>query len=283
MTFDVKIVVFVDVPNTVEQANQIKVFSQIGYTTLVDSIHKRDYNYLFKNTVSARMFIQEDEELYMFDRDDLRQDMLLVPDFAVIFHDDKEIENADWSRIYKFIEQHLFDLPVNKENNDKVEELMGKPVCMAAEPATEDVVMSRGNDYYNLETKLLVDEDIMLYEVTKPFTDLPYTTVTRNFSSKGHLPFFTDLFICQSWGVARNDIAFLQHTWNELQMDGVFDLDQLLKNATEKCLPSETNVPEPEPEVYRRDLRSVVQIIEEKKSRKSKIVPDYIKNKSILS
>lgn len=280
MTLDVKIVVFVDVPNTVEQANQIKALTKTGYSILVDSIHKRDYHYLHKNTVSARMFVQEDEDLFMFDRNDLKQDMLLVPDFAVIFHDDTEIINADWVRIYKFIEQHLYDLPLDKENTELVEDLLGKPVTMAAEPANEEIIIARGNDFYNLETKFLEEEDIMLYEVTKPFTDLPYTSVTRNFSKKGHLPFFTDLFICQSWGVARNDIMFLKHTWEQFKMDGVFDLEALMKAATEKCLPSETNLPEPEPEVYRRDLKHVEEIISEKKSRKSKVIPEYIKNKS---
>lgn len=117
----------------------------------------------------------------------------------------------------------------------------------------------------------------MLYEVKKPFTDLPYTSVTRNYSKKGHIPFFTDLFICQSWGVARSDIAFLKHMWNELKMDGDFDLEKLMKAATEKCYPSDDNIPEPEPEVYRRSLDNVVLILNEKEQRQVQIIPDFIK------
>lgn len=283
MTLDVKIVVFVDVPNTTEQAYQIKIFNNLGYCTLVDSLHKRDYSYLFENTMNGRMFIQEEDEVYMFDRNDLRQEMYLVPDFALIFGEDKEVTEADWSKIYKYLEQHLTDSMLDVNNAIEVEGFMGKPLLEIAEPENDVAVSYRGDDFYSLETRYLEEDDIMLYEVKKPFTDLPYTSITRNYSNKGHTPFFTDLFICNSWGVARSDVAFLKHTWGQFKMEGEFDLEELMKKATEKCLPSETNIPEPEPEVYRRDLLTVLDIIKEKKSRNQKIIPDYIKNKTNLA
>lgn len=280
MTFEVKIVVFVDKPNTIEQTNQIKVFTDLGYATLVDSLHKRDYNYIYKNTVNARLFIQEDENVYMFKREDLLPDMLLTPDFIIVFPDDADISEDNWNRIQQYVEEHVTDSIIDMTNTMKVNELMGKPVELKAEKLPEVIEGNRGNDFYNLETRFLEDLDIMLYEVTKPFTDLPYTSVTRNYSKKGHKPFFTDLFICQSWGVARADIAFLKHTWEQFKMAGEFDLDAMMQEAIEKCLPSETNIPEPEPEVYRRSLNDVISILAEKKSRNSKIIPDFIKNKN---
>jgi hypothetical protein len=124
----------------------------------------------------------------------------------------------------------------------------------------------------------------MLYQVIKPFTDLPYTSVTREYSRKGHIPFFTDLFICQSWGVARNDIGFLQHMWTELKMDGEFNLDALMKDATEKCYPSDSAIPSAEPEVYRRCIDDVVQILQEKIIRKGgRNLPSFIKSQSQMS
>lgn len=279
MTLDVKIVVYVDNPNTVEQANQIKVFNDLGYATLVDAKHKHDYHYIYRNAVNAKLFIQEDEEVFMFERSDLKPDMILTPDFMVVFNEGKEITSEDWNRINQYLQEHLTDSMIDMTNTMKVHEIMGKPVQVTADEMDVITPSSRGNDFYNLETRYLEDDDIMLYEVLKPFTDLPYTSVTRNFKKKGHLPFFTDLFICNSWGVARSDISFLKHTWEQFKMEGEFDLEKMMQEATEKCLPSETNIPEPEPEVYRRDLISVMSIIEEKKSRNSKLIPDYIKNK----
>lgn len=283
MTIDVKFVVFVSTPNTAEQARHISIFSKLGYTTLVDSIHGRNYEWLYRNSVSARFFIQEKEEVYMFDRDDLKKEMLLVPDFALIFPDDKILENADWSRVYKYIESHLTDTMEDLDNSQKVQELLGKPVIALPTIIEEPLEISRGSEFYNLETRYLEEEDIMLYEVTKPFTDLPYTSVTCNYSTKGHKPFFTDLFIAPSWGVARNDIAFLKHTWEKFNMEGDFDLEAMLKEATEKCVPGENYIPEPEPIVYRRTISDVLDILVWKKNRAIKVVPDYIKNKPNLA
>lgn len=279
MTFDVKVIVFVDNPNTVEQKNQIQTFNRLGYSALVDSIHKRNYEWLYKNIINGRFFIQDGEEVYMFDREELMKEVLLVPDFSIVFPDDKEILEADWSKIYKYIEAHITSTMEDLAITEEVEKLMGKPLVLHHEPL-EEIKIDRGTDYYNLETRYLEEDDVMLYEVTKPFTDLPYTSVTRNYSKKGHLPFFTDLFIAPSWGVARSDIAFLNYTWKEFKMEGDFNLDELMKTAIQKCTPNEDFIPEPEPTVYRRDIQSVIEILEMKKTRMCKVIPEYIKNKN---
>lgn len=277
MTFDVKIVVYVDNPNTTMQTNHIKTFTQLGYTTLVDAIHKHDRDHIYNNTKNARLFIQDDEDVYMFTREELRD--AVVPDFAIIFSDDLEIVEENWKQIHQYVKEHLTDSIIDMTNTMKVHTIMGKPTEMKA--ALDLPTLSKENDFYDLHTFYIEEDDIMIYEVLKPFTDLPYTAVTRNYSKKGHLPFFTDLFICQSWGVARSDILFLKSCWDYLLMTGDFNLDKLLKDATEKCLPGENYIPEPEPEVYRRTLKDVVSILKEKKSFKTKSVPDFIKNKSI--
>lgn len=287
MTVDVKFVVFVDLPNTPTQANQINVLNKLGYTCLVDSLHKKNFDWLFKNSVSGRFFVQEEKEnnnLYMFTRDDLTQEMLLVPDFLLVFPDDKEISEVNWAKIFTYLENHLTDTMEDIENSIEVKALLGKPVYVYPEnPETtlNELEAVLTPDYYNLETRYLEEDDIMLYEVTKPNTDLPYTSVTCNYSTKGHKPFFTDLFIAPSWGVSRWDIAFLKHTWEQFQMSGPFDLEAMMKEATEKCLPSENGAPEPEPTVYRRDIASVVNILNTRKLKIiDKVIPDFIKNKN---
>lgn len=280
----VKFVVFVDIPNTMEQAHQISTFNRLGYTTLVDSIHGKNYTWLYRNSENGRFFIQEKEELYMFSREDLKKEMLLVPDFAVIFPDDKTLEDYEWSRIYKYLEAHLTDAMEDVENTEKVQQLLEKPVVATAvaENTLNEPQISKESDFYNLDTRYLENEDIMLYEVTKPFTDLPYTSVTFNYSAKGHKPFFTDLFIAPSWGVAQNDIQFLKHVWEKFNMEGEFNLDKMLKEATENCVPGECHVPAPEPVVYRRTILDVIDILAIKKERSKKVIPDFIKNKPSL-
>jgi hypothetical protein len=269
---DVKFIVFVDRPNTLDQSKIVKTFHDLGYATFVDAIHKNDYDWLIKNVVVGKLFIYDGDIVYMFEKEKLSCDMKFNPDFIVLFHNDAVVTEEDWASIHQYIQQHLTDQVIDMTNTMKVHQLLGKPTTQKAE--LEPVSMVRAqNDHYHFENMYLDEEDIMLYQVLKPFTDLPYTSVTRNFSVKGHVPFFTDLFICQSWGVARTDIAFLKQMWDHLKMDGEFDMEKLMKAATEKCYPSETNIPEPEPEVYRRKLTDVVKILQEKKSR---IIPDFI-------
>jgi hypothetical protein len=273
---DVKFVVFVSKPNTLDESKIVKTFQDLGYATYVDSVHKNDYDWLCKNVIVGRLFIYNGDEVYMFEKEKLSNPMAFTPDFAVLFNNNEEISLEQWKSIHLYIQQHLTDEMIDMTNTMKVHELLGKPTFQKVE--LEDIKMAPQNDHYCFQSKYLEDEDIMLYEVIKPFTDLPYTSVTRNYKEKGHVPFFTDLFICQSWGVARSDIAFLNQMWSYLQMDGDFNLDSLMKAATEKCYPSDDKLPEAEPEVYRRSLEDVTKILDEKKSRFVKTIPDFIKH-----
>lgn len=274
---DVKFIVFVDKPVKNESAHQVKVFSEMGYAPMVDGIHGKDHAWILKNIKVGRLFIQDVDKVYMFDVHELDPSMSWKPDFAIVFHDYEAVDLETWSMIHKFVQEFLLEGEIDMTNAAKVETMLNKPVVEKA--LLEDIPMVKEQDHYSFDTKLL-DEDIRLYEVKKPFTDLPYTSVTRNFSKKGHLPFFTDLFICPSWGVARTDVLFLKYLWDEMKMEGEFDLDQLMKEAVAKCTPSETNVPEPEPEVYRRGMEDVEKILQEKKCKEIKFIPDFLKNKN---
>jgi hypothetical protein len=268
--------VFVNKPNTADEAKIVKTFHDLGYATYVDALHRNDYEWFSRNVVTGRLFIYDGDQVYMFEKEKLTPSMDFTPDFVILFNEDTQISLEQWDAIHKYVQQHLTDEIIDMTNTMKVHELLGKPTTQRVE--LKDVEMAPLNDHYEFECRHLAEEDIMLYEVIKPFTDLPYTSITRNFKKKGHVPFFTDLFICQSWGVARSDMAFLKQMWDYLKMDGVFDLDSLMKAATEKCYPSDNAIPEPEPEVYRRKLDDVIQILNEKKSKQVRIIPDFIKN-----
>ena len=53
-------------------------------------------------------------------------------------------------------------------------------------------------------------------------------------------------------------------------MDGEFDLDHLLKNATEACYPAENTLPAPEPEVYRKNIYDTINVLKEKEMGKAR-------------
>lgn len=274
---DHRFIVFASKPNTEDEAKIIKTFHALGYTTFVDGFHKNDYKWFNKNVVVGRLFIYDGDVVYMFEKNQLPEDMSFTADFVLLFNEDAIVTDDQWNSIHTHIQQHLTDEMIDMTNTMKVHELLGKPTFQKAN--LEPVEAPPENTHYQFESELLKDEDIMLYQVIKPFTDLPYTSVTRNFSNKGHIPFFTDLFICQSWGVARTDIAFLKQMWIHLKMDGEFNLENLMKTATEKCYPSEHNIPQPEPEVYRRPISAVIKILEEKKSKLIRTIPDFIKHR----
>lgn len=277
---DVKFTVFVADPQDSHYGNLLKTFTNLGYVALADGINYKNYNWYQKNIKVGRLFIFDKDELFMFTVDNLDSEMIWLPDFAITFNDDALITEEQWDEIHLYCKQHLTNDVIDMTNTMKVHELLGKPTSMTA--SIEDTPMLEADqDYYGFNRCYLDQQDIMLYEVTKPHTDLPYTSVTKNYSKKGHLPFFTDLFICQSWGVARDDIAFLKEMWKELNMEGDFDIETLMKNATEKCMPKDDQLPEPEPEVYRRSLNDTILILKEKAlGTNRRIVPDFIRNKN---
>ena len=268
-----KIIVYVHDTKDIMTAKMLKTFTDLGYTTMADGKNGKRYQYLYENMVEARMFILNGENLHMYDREALTIDMLWYPDFAIIFQEADHIDDITWEAIRLYCQQHLTDQMIDMTNCMKVHQVMGKPMAATAGLSIEKAEVPVTCDYYSFRRQFVESQDIMLYEVTKPHTDLPYTSVTRFYSKKGHLPFFTDLFICQSWGVARADVGFLKEMWKELQMTGEFDLEKLMKEATEKCMPSDDRLPEPEPEVYRRSLEDTLTILKEKTVGNRRYIP----------
>lgn len=110
--------------------------------------------------------------------------------------------------------------------------------------------------------------DVMLYEVTKPHVDQPFTAVIFNFSQRGHTPFFSSLFICSQWGTTQTDIDFLHKAWNLLEMEGPFDIHEIMHRGVSECFPSPTNgyTPSAEPIVYRRTMEETRAIISQRYS-----------------
>ncbi len=110
---------------------------------------------------------------------------------------------------------------------------------------------------YTLETRLVGNN--MYYQVNRPNTEWPFTTVVYNFNQEGHLNFFTNLHNSGGWGVTRGDYDFMAHCWETLGMEGKYDYETLIAARIKTFYPSEDNpLPSMEPRVWRRDINSVV-------------------------
>lgn len=258
-----KITVFLSTPSTKQEDDIVKRFLELNFAPLVDSNHKKSHEWFINNVkpVPHKLFSFEQQNVYFYEVDDLHTDMDFTPNVLIHWNQGDIIKEEQWRWIrewlvYKFYTCYDF-LDYMNDEILRADLLMKRPEKFIA-TLPEEKPVEENNECYSFQTHFLEEKNTMLYEVKKPFTDLPYTSVIRNFSERGHKAFFPTLYICQSWGVSRYDLSFLSFMWKELKLEGDFDMDLMLKEATEKCYPSENGPPEPEPEVYRRGIPDVL-------------------------
>lgn len=264
-----KITIFVDgEPSRVQDILITKLIKK-GYGPMVDALHSTSYDWFVQNVKPCphRLFTidEKDEEILFYIVDELEPSIMFAPDVLIYFNEDYATESTSWVYIKHWLHFVLFD-SLETEYVIKGEELMKKPYCEVK--TIDEIEMQKQEEgHYSLRKEYIEEDDIMLFEVCKPYTDLPYTSVIRSFSLKGSKPFFTSLYICPSWGVSRYDLPFLKFVWsNDFGFDAAeFDMDLFLKEATEACYPQPGMVPEPEPEVYRRSIEDVKVTLQERK------------------
>jgi hypothetical protein len=249
-----QIVVFVEDTTSAKHANIINEIEALS-PVLVDAKNGSDREKLKSYYNKNARFFYVSEFISMCTPEELE----LRPDFVVSFNDEEEISERDWVCIERTLENAILKIAVA----DHVLEVGKKWLCqfvtatpIGLPPVSEPLDHKQ---HYELFVTEIADRDICLIQVEKPYCDLPYTVVIRNYSQKGRKSFFTDLFICESWGVARKDYEFLEQVWNHWGMEGVYDLDKMLHEATKRCFPQEGEQPEPEPEVYRRPIENVLE------------------------
>lgn len=251
-----QIFVFVDPDQTEKQANIIKVIDQY-YNVFVDAVNGRDITLLKRKfDRSNHRFFFVSEFISMCTLEELE---CVSPDFAIVFQDGLEVGEKEWIMVERYLESLFF--PSNQVSGEVIltaQKLLETRKKTVAHITPTESRVPPPKEFYNLNLKEVKERDIMLIQVDKPFCDLPYTVVIRNYSNNGLKSFFTDLFICQSWGVCRKDYVFLQQVWTHWEMDGEMDLDAMLLAATQRCFPQEGVEPSPEPEVYRRTIDEVL-------------------------
>lgn len=267
-----KLFLFIDTPATDEDKKVHDWFDQ-AYFLLVDAVHKRDKHWLMRNFDKVpHMCFYQDNSIWEFDTiEKLGEDDF--PTLVVCFQDHDVIEESDWMYINQYIQSLLHGCRFDNELLLKAEKFMS--LCMKEKVMQEPDLTSFDMEEdveepvkaYSFRCEVCTAWDTCLVEIVKPYTDLPYTVVLRDFVRDGYLRLFTSIFICQSWGVSRDDHLFLKELWVRLGMEGECDLEKMLKEHTELCFPGKGNVPISEPEVYRNNLEDVIRILKKKKQR----------------
>lgn len=207
---------------------------------------------------NMKFFAFDFEDLIMFDLDAVNE---IEPLVALSMDSFTKMSKDSWMVVYRFLKAVFTDqkdidlseihrlvpvIPVQKEKFQLLKSADKPP-----EPNKE-----YGFDY-------VVENDIAYCQVTKPYTDLPYTAVIRDFSEQGFEPLFTALYVSSSWGVCNLDHAFLVKLWKYLNMDGDLDLENRLAAEIQKCQNGK-----PEPELYRLDIMGVKEQLSAKQKRR---------------
>lgn len=260
-----KFIVFTSNPASADESMLIEAFIKYGINPLVDSINHNNYHWFRKNfeKIPHKFFHVELDTVHPFTLDDLEEEMILTPDLAVYFnHDEQDIP---WETIQLWL--GYFMTPEGKIYHELTQDIQDfisqldisplQPPIISPPPTQKESNLQ--NTSYKFRLEHLTDLDICVYEVIKPHTELPYTSITRNFSTIGHKQFFGDLFICESWGVCSADIHFLRKVWPHLGMQEEYNPDEIYRERVEACFPTPNQVPSSEPEVYRRGMEEVIQ------------------------
>ena len=246
-------------------AHVIQAFDKAGYTPLVDGVHGKQHAWLWSQ------FGDKPHLAFTMDSDCILTSYKLnehherYPSFVWFYNADNVIYETDWMFIKKYVNSLFYGDLMHPISERAMMLLDHTLVVKAVDQETavadlEDDMMDVDDrqDEYHWRKYIVEERDVGLLEIRKPHTDTPYTVVVREFSKRGCLPLFTSLYICDSWGVSRFDAVFLEKLWFFLEMEGEFDLELMLREATERCLPREGHVPEAEPEVYRRSIEDVL-------------------------
>lgn len=232
----------------------------IFYPSFADSVYTTpsDMKLRYKGA-NAKFFAYDGPELFMFDLDKIDE---IEPLLALTMDTFTEMSDGNWEVVKQFL-KHVFEKKLVPEELLHAIHLLVPPPPKIEEKISlfksKEILKPQNTEYmFNYD----VCEDIGFFQITKPYTDRPYTCVIRDFNNAGYEPLFTALYVSQSWGVSNHDHLFLERLWAHLGMSGELDLENRLKKEIELCKNGK-----PEPEVYRADIDVVKAQMSRKKKR----------------
>jgi hypothetical protein len=305
------------------------------------SVH-RAYNVTKVNSIYKDYDSPLVDELISYNVDELEEDMRFTPDILIVYGPDVELNEYDWDCIQQKIHCILFrnantgdQMGGDQLMHKRCEKIMCKPIVQRVDTkpvdgeyvnlfGVEGILTSIKPEYPKLDKPysirqhyiqpikkedIIVVPDIMIYEVTRPNTILPFTVVIKDFATHGIQRLFTDLYGSEDWDVNRTtslfDFSFLQKLWRNLNLPGEFNT-YLVKDRVDRtypgrciCSPVETRnkdtvcpnpdprnpdhcmnrAPDREPTIYRRSLEHVVAVIQHNQIDRSELPDRLIKRR----
>lgn len=251
-----KIILFTEKESSELEKSLLDQFQNEKLLVLVDAKHKNDRDWLMTQFSCPHRFYCFDvnQNLYNVTRDELYE----PPCFVIYFNQDQVVTTFDWEQIDHYMMYLIYGNLLSNRTKRHIRRI--KDVYSTLEPLVK-AEQPNLPQFYEFNSMVIEDRDIALFEITKANNVTPYTTIVRNFSSRGYKPLFTNYFCCNAF---RNDfiaIAFLEKLWKHL-MQGEMDLDEMLKEATQSCYPGDGYIPIAEPEVYQRSMQQVLEMLQ---------------------
>lgn len=270
------------VPTPIE-ADLIAALTSQGHVPLVDSVHStKDWFLNNFHLVSHRAYYNHPfPHLLSGSLEEVDFQIMGRPHFVVFYTTTLEDANVPDPHTWRCITKYLASILNGDDDDSSDEELkegrLGLGSVNVLKPLQHDVVEEEDEEtevgefviersleeyYYKFESKWIKEADLMIYEVKKPFVERPFTVLIERFSTKGAGSLFTDLFSCPDWGKEHLDIKFLESLWTHLGLrdDAPFDMEAMLKHATEACYPNEDGQILAEPKVYRKGITEMEEV-----------------------
>jgi len=262
-----QICVYVSGKPTEKQSSLVVRLTEMGFNVMVDSIH--DYKFFFtENFGKSNHRAYYTGPLIQGLVNEINFELMGPPEFVIWFNDNDDTHNSTerWDNVSQYLNICIAGGSCPMQVLLDAKQFLGTyvvPSCLQApkqEQSSDTVIMRDQNDYmYSFTDYYIKAKDLMIYSITKPFVEAPFTIEIKDFSKTGSLSVFTDLFATDEhghndWGKDRMDIEFLKQLWSELNMEGEFDIDALLMTRTGQFLPDGTECPKVEPTVYRKDV-----------------------------
>jgi len=191
-------------------------------------------------------------ELIMFDVEVVD---MVEPEFIVTF--DTKKSKTEWKNLFLFF-KNLLDEELDDRYFSIVKDLVDIQSKCDLKSSPDEPEKQQHNEEYLFNMEIDEGHDMGFFQIDKPFTDRPYTTIIRSLKERGLLPLFSSLYIDKTWGLGQ-DNQFLKELWVHLGMNatsGILDLENELKNHIQRCSP-ENGIPESEPEVYRMTIQEL--------------------------
>lgn len=232
-------------------------FADAVYITPVE-MKKRYYN------ANAKFFAYDNQDLIMFDLESVD---LIEPLIALTMDSFTKMNRISWTKVFKFLKAVFEEYTVPDEILKDMYTIMEPPKVLPEKVILSKSIEPAKPQETEYKFEYLVEGDVCYCQITKPFTDRPYTCIIRDYFKVGFEPLFTALYVSQSWGVTNLDHAFLQQLWKHLNMPGELNIEERLVHEIELCKNGK-----PEPEVYRLDISGVKEQLSKKKKRADELL-----------